>query len=414
MQRPSGAAWAALGRDAVHLRTSSNALPSGPISPLMAGQSGSAFFSQSQHADGAERPPSSSGSETVVENTPALVSARGPGSTNLRALSGSSPLPLAEASKYASSPALLGPPAVHAGSAPPAVWRKVLYEKQPFDDNYVDAAFMQQLRTNTHLRALDFREIMRATFAILQQLNLVVLFIVMYAMALQGVLTPAVLLAIDAGLLVLALIGYVAITADGFGLATLFEPTKKTLVVTGVLLLLGPVFHTLTRSYSDDTIWALSILLGFIHVVCADYDYLNARSAAYTHNLSMNAAIVAVALLASRVANPVTAAAVIGVGILVFTLSPILRHHIRRASVEAHEWSSMTLCGIAIGCLVQLHPVLAAVFIVVAAVLVFAMPQFFVRVQSGQYKTQIQGPWDEAKPQNSAAAAEWANAGLLS
>jgi phosphatidylinositol glycan class C protein len=305
-------------------------------------------------------------------------------------------------------------PASPALVAAAPVWRKVLYEKQPFEDNYVDSAFMQHLRTNENLHTAEFRQILRATFAILQQINLAVLFTVIYAASLQGVISPFTLVIIDVVLMFVALVGYVAITNGSFSFSTLFEPAKKTFTVTGVLLLLSPVFHTLTRSFTDDTIWALSILLGFIHVVCADYDYLNAQSADYTHNLSMNAAIVAVTLLASRVANPVAAAAVIGVGILVFTLSPIMRHHIRLASVEAHESSSLILCGIAIGCLVQMHPIVAGVFVLVVLVLTVAMPLFFVRVQSGRYKIQIQGPWDEAKPRNSAAAAEWANAGLLS
>jgi hypothetical protein len=43
--------------------------------------------------------------------------------------------------------------------------------------------------------------------------------------------------------------------------------------------LLAPVFHTLTKNYADDTIYALAITLGFIHIVAADYDYMNCSDA---------------------------------------------------------------------------------------------------------------------------------------
>jgi len=401
-----------MGRDVMHRRCGSNAVASGPISPVASGQFHSASFLAA--LEPAEKPGSSSGSE--LDHGPSL-SGKFTGAPLLPApqvsVPGSRSPPQLQAGTPAFGDKAGGSPNLAGAPAPP-VWRKVLYEKQPFEDNYVDAAFMEQLRTNTHLRALKYRDILRSTMAILQQLNLVVLFLVVYAATLQGVLTPANLVFADIALLGVALVCYVALTDGTFGVRTLFEPAKKTAVVTGVLVLLGPMFHTLTRSYTDDTIWALSILLGFIHVVFADYDYLNANTADYTHNLSMNAAIVGVALLGSRVENPVASAALIGIGILVFTLSPILRHHIRRASVDAHESSALILCGIVIGCLVQLNPLIAAVFVVAVLILTVAVPLFFVRVQSNKYKTQIQGPWDEAKPQNSAAAAEWANAGLLS
>ena len=389
-----------MGRDVMHRRSGSNAVASGPISPLTSGQFQPHSTSFLAALEPSEKPGSSSGSD-VADHMPL-------GSTKLPQLlppqmGTRSPLP--GIATVGTSPNM--------GSGAPPTWRKVLYEKQPFEDNYVDAAFMEQLRTNTHLRALKYRDILRSAMAILQQLNLVVLFLVTYASTLKGVLTPANLVVADAALIGIAMVCYVGLTDGRFSLRTLFEPAKKTAVVSGVLVLLGPMFHTLTRSYTDDTIWALSILLGFIHVVFADYDYLNAHTTDYTHNLSMNAAIVAVALLGSRVENPVASAALIGIGILVFTLSPILRHHVRRASVETHEASALILCGIAIGCLVQLNPLVAAVFVVAVLVLTVAVPLFFVRVQSSKYKTQIQGPWDEAKPQNSAAAAEWANAGLL-
>ena len=50
-----------------------------------------------------------------------------------------------------------------------------------------------------------------------------------------------------------------------------------------MLLLLSPVMHTLTYTFSNDTIWALAILFLFIHVFCNDYRYINGLSEKCAH-----------------------------------------------------------------------------------------------------------------------------------
>ncbi len=54
--------------------------------------------------------------------------------------------------------------------APAAVpWRKVLYERQPFPDNYVDQRFLEELRRNIRVRQYRYWAVVRETGLIAQQ-----------------------------------------------------------------------------------------------------------------------------------------------------------------------------------------------------------------------------------------------------
>ncbi|RNF10197.1 phosphatidylinositol N-acetylglucosaminyltransferase subunit C [Trypanosoma conorhini] len=68
------------------------------------------------------------------------------------------------------------PTASSAASAAP-VWRKVLYERQPFEDNYVDPEkFMLGLRENVNLKTYEYGKVVLDTFVVVQQLTFVVFF----------------------------------------------------------------------------------------------------------------------------------------------------------------------------------------------------------------------------------------------
>lgn len=41
------------------------------------------------------------------------------------------------------------------------------------------------------------------------------------------------------------------------------------------LSILSPVLRTLTKSYADDTIWALASCLAAVHLISHDYMYVN-------------------------------------------------------------------------------------------------------------------------------------------
>lgn len=306
-------------------------------------------------------------------------------------------------------------------NAGPVVWKKGLYERQPFEDNYVDPVnFLQELKKNSNVKSYQYSEIVKDTFVIVQQISFIVVFVYMFALIVSDKIALSTIFAIDIIVLVGGAICFVALRQEVHhqknvavpDLSTMLHYGQQALLFSSVVVLLSPIFQTLTVSYTDDTIWALGITAMFMHLLLTDYAYLNAVKAKYEQGVGVNAATFGSILLASRIQSPLYGAALIGFGILCFNLSPIPRHFLKSYSVMAHVGATMLLIGVTVGCLTQV-PLLAALFGFCVIAICFALPWCFVKLQS-RYKNQINGPWDEAKPQNSLAAAEWANAGLLS
>ncbi|KAK7199884.1 phosphatidylinositolN-acetylglucosaminyltransfe ra sesubunit c [Novymonas esmeraldas] len=316
-------------------------------------------------------------------------------------------------------------------------WRKVLYERQPFEDNYVDPQqFLEELSQNKDIKSYRYANVVINTLAITQEMSIVVLF----CHAFMGVFTNTIskysLVCIDVLSVVAALTCYVLyqchqddcrVTEERPASPSTRGPPpprppsrwlfhawnfgRQVVSLVTLLTLLSPILSTLTVTYSDDTIVTLSILTMSLHVLLTDYSYLNAYTQRFDPNLSVNMAICCVTLMASRISSPLASGALICFGIMCFALSPIVRHLIKHYSFTTHVAITFGLVGLAIGCLTQI-PILAILFTVTVLMISFGIPWLFVRMHSS-VKTQINGPWDEAKPTNSAAAAEWANSGFL-
>lgn len=308
------------------------------------------------------------------------------------------------------------------------VWRKVLYERQPFEDNYVDPQqFLQELRENENLMNYQYGEVVLNTFVIAQQISAVALFCVVFGKLFLGQMAPYSLLYTDGAILLVSWIAYVQyerLLAHNYAHDDVAPPQPRRTTSTYIwefgrpmvsigmiLVLLTPILSTLTITYSDDTIVALSILTMCLHVLGTDYSYLNGYTESYHPNLAVNSATFGVILMASRIKNPLESGALIAFGTICFSLSPIARHMVKRFSFTAHVAVTFLLFGLTAGCLLQ-TPVLCFFYVTGIVLVVFVIPWCFV-VMHSNVKYQINGPWDEAKPTNSAAAAEWANAGLL-
>ena len=460
MSRPASAAWAARGRLGIESGRGLDPLP-----PLTA-------------VDGSPTSPVATGTGGMTSHCATI------GSTD-----GTEPLegmPSRQPSEFTQARFARIATPVSTKPLCPGVWKKALYEKQPYEDNYVDAReFMNELRTNGHLRTnLRYGDMVRYSFVIVQQLSIVVIFVVVFVAILYEWLPLDAAVTVGSGMLLMGYVANVLLavltpldgphhaatgaasnastvaaavsqgpslsspvattgafpigagaasappaalevadvpvpTAQSATIATtvtqnLVSHCRQSFVLLATLLLAAPIFHTISLSYANDTIWALSITCGFIHVIFADYDYMHGVSQEYSHNISVNAGIAASVLMASRMPHQLHASFLVGLGVCLVSLSPILRHRLSRAGAELHVAFTFALLGIAIGCLMLLRPALAMALVTTVVVLVLVMPYCFVQVQSSHFKSQISGPWDEAKPVNRAAAAEWSRAGLLS
>lgn len=62
----------------------------------------------------------------------------------------------------------------------PVTWRKVLWEHQPFPDNYVDRRFLEELRRNEGIRQYRYWAVVKEAGFVGQQLSCVAIFITLW------------------------------------------------------------------------------------------------------------------------------------------------------------------------------------------------------------------------------------------
>lgn len=197
----------------------------------------------------------------------------------------------------------------------------------------------------------------------------------------------------------------------------------------------------LTDPISDDTIAALSIILLVIHLSFQDYGYLNpevpkpvarastpssfspksSRESAhpdavasrprrgshaevaittspelYHAPVSLNAAIFASLLMASRMRSHSHAFVIIAFAVELFALFPIMAHHLKRRSRIGSLLLVVTLFGLSTLLLHPLSRVVTYIYAATIAFTTFISPFCLQWIQ--RYKNEIHGPWDEAVP----------------
>lgn len=65
-------------------------------------------------------------------------------------------------------------------SDPAVPWRKVLWERQPFPDNYVDRRFLEELRRNVGIRQYRYWGVVKEAGFVGEQLSCVAIFITLW------------------------------------------------------------------------------------------------------------------------------------------------------------------------------------------------------------------------------------------
>jgi len=276
-------------------------------------------------------------------------------------------------------------------------WRKILYEPQPYPDNYVDSTFLIGLVQNANFIQYDFWTVVQESAAVSQQVTIVALFCIVFVGTLQGGLGLPFLLAMDALLVVMGYLFRIAIDTSTIGVANstrFFAHCFRMILLFGAVFALSPVLHTLTNAFSNDTIWALTSLLLILHLYFHDYGFINGVSDKFTAPVSLNAAIFASVLLASRLPSNLHVFVLISYAIELFALFPIMRHHLKKFSVELHLGLTLLMFILTVGLLLGVSTFISTVYVVAIVSITFLGPSWLIFIQ--KYKNEINGPWDEA------------------
>ncbi|KAJ0693960.1 putative phosphatidylinositol N-acetylglucosaminyltransferase [Helianthus annuus] len=281
-------------------------------------------------------------------------------------------------------------------------WRKVAYGgMQPgFDDNHTDDTFLQEMVMNANVVKRDMLKVMLDSVSISQYLCIVALVVLVWAHTLNSTITENFLIILD-----ITLVGsgffILLLTAKMLSFKLLLNYAIKISFFTTGLYVLSPIYHTLTRSISSDSIWALTTSLVILHLFLHNYSGSTIKAPGalenpnLTSNISLNASIVASLLIASRLPSRLLVFAIILFSLQVFLFAPLITYCLKKYSFRLHLLFSFVLMAITLTCVYRLHKLL---FVVLLGLLIFVnlvCPYWLIRIQ--EYKFEINGPWDEAK-----------------
>lgn len=298
---------------------------------------------------------------------------------------------------------------VHACEARKPPFKRILYEKQSHPDNYTADWFLSSLVKNGDLQLQNLGDLIKGTLAITQRITVLVIFLlVFHFMHMQPnedwlhrnkvtLLLTFIMCSIVAGYGSVLYFNKVSCIKPLPALQFLTFLIRLCLFAGG-LLGLSPVLKTLTHSYSSDTIWFLTFVLCTLHVVMHEYGYLQNNDDAtlfLTHfqgTLSLNAAIFASILLASRLSSSVEVFAFIFFSFALFVAFPFWSYYLRRYSIRGYIITTWALVLLAFFALREASRVLSLTFGGVVFFITFVCPAWLKSIQ--RYKEHWAGPWD--------------------
>ncbi|GJW09006.1 phosphatidylinositol N-acetylglucosaminyltransferase subunit C [Tanacetum coccineum] len=238
-------------------------------------------------------------------------------------------------------------------------WRKVAYGgMQPgFDDNHTDETFLQEMVMNANVVKRDMLKVMLDSVSISQYLCIVALVVLVWTHTLNSTITSNFILILDATLLGSGFF-ILLLTAKNLSFSLLLNYAIKISFFTTGLYVLSPVYHTLTRSISSDSIWALTTSLVILHLFLHNYSGSTIKAPGalenpnLTSNISLNASIVASVLIASRLPSRLLVFAIILFSLQVFLFAPLVTYCLKKYSYRIQEykfeingpWDEAKLC----------------------------------------------------------------------
>ncbi|XP_017284255.1 phosphatidylinositol N-acetylglucosaminyltransferase subunit C [Kryptolebias marmoratus] len=272
-------------------------------------------------------------------------------------------------------------------------WRKVLWERQPFPDNYVDQRFLEELRRNEGIRQYRYWAVVKEAGFVGQQLSCVAVFITLWLYMEQGLLAPEVLLWTS---LSCAMLGYglhQALTSQaesGCETRTHLADLQSAALFLSFTFGFSPVLKTLTESVSTDTVYAMSAVMLLAHLVSFPYGKPSPPG-----SLSLNAALFASVCLASRLPGALHTFAMLTCALLVFALWPCLLQRLRENAPCQFTGVCVGVCVGGVGGLASQSLGGAVLFSLALVSVTLLCPLLLIWLQ--RHKDNIQGPWDEAE-----------------
>ncbi|CAG9460820.1 unnamed protein product [Pedinophyceae sp. YPF-701] len=261
-------------------------------------------------------------------------------------------------------------------------------------DNAVSDTFLDSLVIGSYeTQRREYWSVVLAATAVTQQVAAVAAVAVASVLLYHGRVATSTV--VTASLLVLAAGWSFCCFSAGrvLGGSLLRVGRQTTLLYVGVRGM-SPLLASLTATISSDTVLAVSVTLAVAHLYLHDYNFTAAASRNLSGTLSLSAAIGASVLVSSRLPTPECVFAHLIFCLVVFLLTPYIRHFVRARSISMHVALTVALVAAPLPPLAAQSSAAAVALVVVHLFILFACPLLFLHAQ--QFKLVVQGRWDEA------------------
>ncbi|EPZ31588.1 phosphatidylinositol N-acetylglucosaminyltransferase [Rozella allomycis CSF55] len=262
----------------------------------------------------------------------------------------------------------------------------------PFPDNYVDSSFLEEMQKNVNVRTYDYMSLVINSGLITLQISSIMIFLGVFTHLYSGTITPNGVAIFS---FVSSIFGYFIwiYNTPQFLKRANNENYKEIVMLFAIVLGLTPILKTLTEDTSSDTIWAFTIILFITNLLFFDYT-TTGNGIQFPASVSVNAAIFASVLLASRLPTKHHVFSLCSYSVCWFVYFPMLCKALKIRSpnlftiISISSFISASLLWFGISKLCVL--LYSSVFMFIT----FVCPYWFISLQ--KYKNEIIGPWDEA------------------
>ncbi|KAF9526444.1 phosphatidylinositol N-acetylglucosaminyltransferase subunit C [Crepidotus variabilis] len=284
----------------------------------------------------------------------------------------------------------------------PQNWGKVLWKQQKYPDNYVPPRlFLASLQRNPNFRPYTYWPLVILSCSITQHLATIFIFLSVFVRLKENRLDPRSLVWLT---VILFFIGYGTWNAlhsqqnGSDNMTNHLKVMKSSIMMFLALMSLSPVLRTLTAATSSDSVWAISAGLFILNALLADY---TATQPANIHEgissvFSMNAAVSASVVLASRLPTDVSVFSLMLFSIQSFALYPMLRHRLQASPIAIWLLVTTTLWISSVWLMADLSRTIMWLFCFILFFVTLIAPAVLIWAQ--RYKNIIRGPWDVAVP----------------
>ncbi|CAD6194643.1 unnamed protein product [Caenorhabditis auriculariae] len=271
-------------------------------------------------------------------------------------------------------------------------WKKILYRRQPYPDNYSggERQFLKELRKNVSVVHYDYKDATIGATHLMFHMDAVVLYIILFLNVLHEVVTVPFIASLFMLILPLYVFNWTYLSEKPSDLISQLK-TIATLLLFGYAF--TPVIRTLTTTISTDTIYAVAILSAIIS--CMFHDY-GVKAPIVSYPISLSSGLSSAIFLLSRLKSDFPAFLLLVAAFILHAYGAEFRNRLFAVFPKLALLVSLFLSVYSIALLVTYSKELSCLWFILHIFIVFVCPYILIKKQTG--KCTIHGPWDEAVP----------------